>query len=407
MRKGVVVYFLLCFSLVCQGQFWEISYVGNTEGMFAFGSKTYVTYEGQLLISDNEGVWTKSDYPEALNNPFPIFFDEQNGLLASRINEDNADAPFAMTTDGGQTWEVFTPLITGSTGFIPFRLKVVDEQTVVGRRRGQFLISYDRGRTWEAKLAPFSGDVSTFETFGRDLWYAQSNGEGMFKSTDQGDTWEQLQDEPMESFFMKSPTLGYALNVSVADPDVPFTLFKTTDGWQSMESFPFEIPEDNWIHVFHVTDDEGFGFFVRNRFYYINDIHDPDVEFKVVQDLELIEPGSMQRFGGSVFVNSSRALLKLNPDKAAIPIEDVVTSLVEANAPDVNVYPNPALDYIEVSRPGYEQFELIDISGTLVLKGSIDDQRIDLTTVIRGVYIIRLTDAQSVLAAKSIRLQKK
>lgn len=74
---------------------------------------------------------------------------------------------------------------------------------------------------------------------------------------------------------------------------------------------------------------------------------------------------------------------------------DISTSVAEAKQPTVLVYPNPAMDYLNIAGPGKIDFSVLTIDGRLVHRGSLEGAgQWDLTShgfrVPRGTYLLRL-----------------
>ena len=59
---------------------------------------------------------------------------------------------------------------------------------------------------------------------------------------------------------------------------------------------------------------------------------------------------------------------------------------------DLNVYPNPASNYIIVQCKGQEFIECYDLQGKLILKNKIESPRtqIDVSNLSKGIYIIKV-----------------
>ncbi|MEI7724882.1 MAG: DUF362 domain-containing protein [Bacteroidota bacterium] len=71
----------------------------------------------------------------------------------------------------------------------------------------------------------------------------------------------------------------------------------------------------------------------------------------------------------------------------------------ETDPLDIQIYPNPAIDFVKVSNPGKYliNFELTDLKGKILLTGNVKKQsvvKIELTPFENGVYILTLHDSK-------------
>jgi hypothetical protein len=89
---------------------------------------------------------------------------------------------------------------------------------------------------------------------------------------------------------------------------------------------------------------------------------------------------------------------------AAIHINSV--GIAEDQLADrIRIYPNPASDHLMIDTDGlrYEAFQLFNFQGKMVLSGDFDD-RIDLSTLSKGSYILRLMDDEQPINKRIIKL---
>ncbi|UII23769.1 T9SS type A sorting domain-containing protein [Fulvivirga ligni] len=75
---------------------------------------------------------------------------------------------------------------------------------------------------------------------------------------------------------------------------------------------------------------------------------------------------------------------------------------------DVNVYPNPSSDFINIQINDYEaegQFEILNYSGEVVLNGTFSNRRetVDVRSLKTGVYILRVSTRDQVITSKVIK----
>jgi surface protein len=70
---------------------------------------------------------------------------------------------------------------------------------------------------------------------------------------------------------------------------------------------------------------------------------------------------------------------------------------------DIGIYPNPATDLIFVKNSEAKKFTIIDQSGRLVVKGILNDGKIDIRELIPGNYILQLSSDKSIQNLKFIK----
>ncbi len=70
-----------------------------------------------------------------------------------------------------------------------------------------------------------------------------------------------------------------------------------------------------------------------------------------------------------------------------------------------SIYPNPAKDFIHITNPGKTNtvFSISDLSGRMILTGTVENEKIDILKLLNGIYILELT---SPLSYQAIRLIK-
>ena len=400
---------LYCFS--SQGQVWKTFREGYHNSMTHWNGKTYITLGGfqgrtpSIAVSENDTIWTETQLPEGSPRPgTPIFFDDDNGII-TQLFITGEDSRMWSTADGGQSWELYQPNYD-TDSFTPQIIERVDDQTVVGRHRSNLYISFDRGRNWTIKSLSqaFITTVDDMELYGLDEWFLSSDRNGIYKSTDQGDSWEQVFTLPVEAFQMRTPSLGYAIGPTGESGYEEIVLYKTEDGWNTYETLTFELPENQWTYVFHVTEDEAFGFFQNDAFYMVRDINTPGAQPVLYQQFRVTAQRMLQ-FGDKFYIRDLEAHIGLDSEALASPHESVVTSIDEEDLSNPLVYPNPAENEIQVSDSRYDDFELISPSGLILSQGGISNGQITLGHQPTGIYILRLADREAQAPPRSVKLR--
>ena len=88
-----------------------------------------------------------------------------------------------------------------------------------------------------------------------------------------------------------------------------------------------------------------------------------------------------------------KRLLGTPAAKNAKPI--VITEVPKKNIPEivnneVKIFPNPFKDEFSVSNSNADAYEMYDLSGKLVLKGHIQNKRVNATSIQKGVYLLKI-----------------
>ncbi len=70
--------------------------------------------------------------------------------------------------------------------------------------------------------------------------------------------------------------------------------------------------------------------------------------------------------------------------------DDIEDGAADSNELEIKVYPNPATSYLHISsHNNIDQYKLVDLSGVVVLSGSLNDNDlIDISRVSRGIYFL-------------------
>lgn len=90
----------------------------------------------------------------------------------------------------------------------------------------------------------------------------------------------------------------------------------------------------------------------------------------------------------------------------AVKISDttLATNEVKDTKSEISIYPNPADTFVEVKNlKGKADYTIYSVDGKLVQKGSIDNQRISVNGLIKGVYMITIKDEVKTYSTKLIK----
>jgi uncharacterized surface protein with fasciclin (FAS1) repeats len=113
--------------------------------------------------------------------------------------------------------------------------------------------------------------------------------------------------------------------------------------------------------------------------------------------------------GMGVMVNTSNVTLAdLDADNGVVHVIDEVLVPSLANLSTVSnieltTYPNPATDMIKVIGLNDGAFELVDMKGTVVKKGNLVNNEIQLSDLNNGSYLLRLQDQNTVQTVRVVK----
>ena len=101
--------------------------------------------------------------------------------------------------------------------------------------------------------------------------------------------------------------------------------------------------------------------------------------------------------------NDCSDLFRLNLDD--INITAGLTGVEENEMSNINVYPNPATNVINVSAQGFEQYQLVNMLGQTVISNNLvnGNAQINVSELSNGVYFVRLINGSEVETVKVIK----
>jgi hypothetical protein len=71
------------------------------------------------------------------------------------------------------------------------------------------------------------------------------------------------------------------------------------------------------------------------------------------------------------------------------PVAKKIVMLPENN--EVKIFPNPFKDEFSITNSNASHFEIYDFSGKLVLKGNVENGKVDATQILKGIYLLKIT----------------
>lgn len=247
----------------------NIVYVGTGEANPGGGS---LAYDGNgIYKSENGGgSWTHLGLEE-IGSVGRVVVEPDNADVAyvaamGYLFENNSERGVYKTNDGGNNWEQVL-FVNDSTGAIDLAMHPQNPDTIYAvmwervRRLEYFTYggfgcglyrSYDGGNNWEElenglPIGPNVGriGIGISESDPHILYaiYADRTGyfDGLFKSTDGGDTWIQTNDAALDNIYASYGWWFGRLKIDPQNPDIVYAigldLFKTNDGgenWQDI-----------------------------------------------------------------------------------------------------------------------------------------------------------------------------
>lgn len=247
----------------------DIVYVGTGEANPGGGSLAY-DGNGIYKSEDGGGSWSHLGLEE-IGSVGRVVVDPENPDVAfvaamGYLFENNSERGVYKTIDGGNTWEQIL-FVNDSTGAIDLAMHPQNTDTMYAvmwervRRLEYFTYggfgsglyrSYDGGNNWEEldnglPTGPNVGriGIGISESNPNILYaiYADRTGyfDGLFKSTDGGDTWIQTNDAALDNIYASYGWWFGRLKIDPQNPNIVYAigldLFKTADGgenWQDI-----------------------------------------------------------------------------------------------------------------------------------------------------------------------------
>ena len=144
---------------------------------------------------------------------------------------------------------------------------------------------------------------------------------------------------------------------------------------------------------YHVLGDEAFRTMSFDIDAFSQDgVLDINMDFDVQK---LLLPVDMTKFVAyHDFYNNSQELRDfINNITSSGVITSKTTSSVESIENNIEVYPNPAADYLIIGEKYLNSnFSIVAIDGTILLSGTINSNHINLEILVSGTYLIRISE---------------
>lgn len=322
-------------------QVWSINKVGNLLFASSTAGKVYKSADG----GNN---WTLSNTGISALTIVRKFV-----LFNGKIFATTSNTGIIISSDNGNTWSQHN---TGIAGLVADAIMVADNDLYAGVNQGVY--KYDiANQSWISKSSGLPNQSVGSLTYIKDnmqnitLFEGNGNSNDVAKSVNGGDNWSLAKNG--------LPNVGvYSLlgiNTSVfAGND--YGVYMTTDQGA------------NW------TDISGFPLASQAKF--LN---------KSSSDLYVLQGGKLWK----------RSLAGLG-----------LTAINETDKmQDIRIFPNPAKDIISVNTPfTISKYEIADISGRIVLSGNLKNESINISSLIKGIYFVKLTTTDfSIISNKLVK----
>ncbi len=319
------------------------------------GVNAVVGNENIICVGSYEGLYISHDFMQSweqyLNGKevYSIAV-KDNMIFAGTIG----DGLYVSTNDGG-TWSqiAFQNITVYSLDIIGNNIFA---STMTGDEDNPFYVAYlstDNGANWK-QLDLSSYLMIYFRNLGNDI-YVACYGNGIYKSTDNGDSW-----------------------VSVNSP-TPLV-------------FSLAIKENN---IFTGTHD---GVFLSKDY------------GETWKYIGLKYPGAMDDYLVYCLFIDGEDIFAADGGAFRAKISDLITGIQDdAPTSDLSIYPNPASDYLYINSPLLEgaesmfEYTIIDLLGQNVQRSVLTDSKIDISKIPTGIYCIVFSNGGKQIIQKFIK----
>jgi photosystem II stability/assembly factor-like uncharacterized protein len=404
----------------------------HINGIYKLNDTMYVTTNDGIYkkgIFSGDTIWTSIGMQEEVILDL-VLFSHSEMLLARQLTPYPDTISIYRTTDGGSSWNAFQNGFGGPGG--GYYGLTACAQLEIDRRypdtvyaRGGYVVakSTDRGNNWQL-VFPEQWDAMGFQSTimkidtnapshiwaGGELSFFQAY---LLKSTDYGNTWEQIENE-------MNPEQNNASNCLFINPDNSDDLFlgmegrimRSLDGgdtWNSILTPPsytyilaIALSKNN-PDVLYATGSDN-GTLNGDLMYYVSN------DFGTSWDTVYSGLGTDFYANDLLIINdNNHDKLFFATNKGVYAYKTTITHTKEENilANDISVYPNPVSDLLHVKDNNYSskiEIELYDVFGRKVLQETIKGKQIiNMEGLKKGLYFYKLTFGKDIYSGKLIK----
>lgn len=344
--------------------------------MFNNGTGYAKTRINFYKTTDYGNTWTKIRNPYSNNKiSFGFQFLDRNTGFSYGQSTNIGSGDIIKTSDGGNSWESFDMGAGSPVRYAHFINEDIGFASYNNSGSRKLKKTVDGGNSWTEVLDKV---VLKIQFLNNNLGYAKGN-DGLYKTTDQGETWVLLETNISEirDFHFVSETFGYFISES--------NLFKTLDGGDTWEEYEYPWYLDDFADVHFISESEGYltansGYLYKTE----NGGYDWEVIFASGEMyLSFINNLFIGTTNGRIFRSTSR----LNTEDFSEP--DKLNQ-------GIILHPNPANDIATLILPPgnndkITSIEIFNVLGQKIYSDSMastSDVGIDVSNFESGLYFI-------------------
>jgi photosystem II stability/assembly factor-like uncharacterized protein len=345
------------FKTTNGGTTWNQAGIGAVRGLYFLDSQNGFASGGNCITKTQNGgtSWTAGYVNTAFYEIWCLHFpDNTHGYAAGQTQ--NVTGLLAKTSDGGTTWDtIFSSSVSFNSVFFTDSVN-----GYIGANAGRIYKTTDGGNTW----TPIIADAINFAAFYSihfptpDTGYAVTDYGMIYKTIDAGLTWNYLPSSNMNilySVFFYNASTGYMVG---GNGFSSCTLMETYNGGST------------WVQ--NVSNSQ------------------------TLMSVYFPEPST----GYAVGTNGT--ILKYTTSTGLS--EDI------ANHDVLNIYPNPASDYITVEPSDLDlnknySITISNIQGQQLFQQSLDNSKItlDISGISKGIYFLKINSADGFAVKKFVK----
>ena len=418
----------MIYKTVDAGNVWNICYANNHEQLMSI-----------QFINDSIGFAAGVGF----------YGDCDNCKLIYHYPVDSVYEVLLKTTDGGNTWDTLITQVRNHPYIdeIPFFLKIhsIDKDTLyaVKWKSASLHKSIDGGVTWDS--IAFSNEV-VYAYFEKETGYLVLEGGYIYQTKNHGYTWDSIAKLPMSQtifYYIEGyPKTLYGTVIDMefrqnGEIDIIYRnkLYHTKDTFQtySISEITYRSPmwrePDGYIsfkadvpHLQYISNNTGIllGNEINDGYIVGNPNGTMNSKRQKPHVLDCFVAACLTNDGGKTWipyyharnvvwnaVNGKNALFYVAASDGIVAKINYQDLNISDAAPqtDVNIYPNPAKDYIYIDLPE-EKIKgicLYNISGVLLKEQKGNMTGADISSLPQGMYLLTIETDENVITKKFVK----
>ena len=228
---------------------YGMTFLDELTGIIVGGS----TYKGGVVYKTVDGGLTWNE------NYFPMGFQGKSiSMINNKICIVGGGGGIAISDDAGVTWNLSTEIVNSTLYDIE---QLPNGNIVAAGFYGSFLLSTDKGETWESSYIAGNNVCPTVETLfflDDNIGYSAQRNRTVSKTTDGGLSWTQIMKDTMSSSINNydvqflNEDVGFVVGKGNSDVSA---FYKTSDGGASWSSQIAKLPNElNALHFFDANN---------------------------------------------------------------------------------------------------------------------------------------------------------